>query len=139
MHDNFVAGEEEVKLFEISHIYKPKVGAAPSEKVSISFGAYGKDLTLAEFKKDFDNFLTLFGIKNHFFIPNDIAIAYKKGQCLLVLDEKMQYLDCNGGHIADKALVNFKIDSEGFMAQFELPTLEKKADEEFDFVPYEDR
>lgn len=137
MSDSYADGIESAKIFEISHIYKPVPGSAPKEMIGLSFGAYGKDLKLSDFRRDVDSFLSKFGVSNHFFIPNDIAIAYKKGQCLLILDEKMQYLDCNCGHIADKAAENFKIEAEAFMANFEIPTLEIKAREESSFTPPE--
>ena len=140
MYENRKAGVESVKLFELAHIFKPgQNGKAPWEKISLSFGAYRSDLTFREFLAEVDAFLTQLGIKNHFFIPTGMAIAYRQDQCMVILDEKMKYMDGNCGHIAPKALANYKIDSEAFMAQFELDTLEKKAKEEYGFIPYEER
>ena len=138
MSENFAAGINEVKLFEIGHIFKPaKGGGQPWEKVSLSFGAYGPDLTMQKFKAEVDQVLTELGISNHFFIPTDMAIAYKTDECCVILDEKMKYLDGNCGHISPVALKNFRIDAQAYMAQFELDTIENKSDEEYGFVPYE--
>lgn len=138
MSENFAAGVKEIKLFEIGHIFKPaRAGGRPWEKVSLSIGAYGPDLTMREFRTQIDEILTQLGISNHFFIPTDMAIAYKTDECCVILDEKMKYLDGNCGHISPVALKNFRIDTEAFMAQFELDTIENKSDEEYGFVPYE--
>lgn len=138
MSENFAAGIKEVKLFEIGHIFKPaKTDGQPWEKVSLSFGAYGPDLTMQKFKAEVDQVLTELGISNHFFIPTDMAIAYKTDECCVILDEKMKYLDGNCGHISPVALKNFRIDAQAYMAQFELDTIENKSDEEYGFVPYE--
>ena len=138
MHDNFASGVEEVRLFEIGHIFKPgHGGAAPWEVTSLSIGAYGPELSFREFLGDIAGVLNELGISNHFFIPTNMAIAYRTDQCMVILDEKMKYLDGNCGHISPVALSNFKIDSEGFMAQFEIPTIEAKAAEEYSFVPNE--
>ncbi|MBQ6622038.1 MAG: hypothetical protein IJH75_04315 [Mogibacterium sp.] len=138
LSENFDAGVESVKLFEIGHIYKPgRGGAEPWEKVSFCFGAYRKDLTLREFLGEVGRILRELGISNHFFIPTDMAIAYDQRQCMVILDEKMKYLDGNCGHISPIALKNFRIDTEAFMAQFEMDTIEDKAAEEYAFVPYE--
>ncbi len=138
MSENFAAGVKEIKMFEIGHIFKPTgAGGRPWEKVSLSIGAYGPDLTMREFRARIDEILTELGISNHFFIPTDMAIAYKTDECCVILDEKMKYLDGNCGHISPVALKNFRIDTEAFMAQFELDTIENKSDEEYGFVPYE--
>ena len=49
----------------------------------------------------------------------------------------MTYLDGNCGHISPKALANYRIGTDAFMAQFELDTIERKARSEYGFVPYE--
>lgn len=140
VYENVRAGAESGRLFEIGHIYKPKIQDGRYwEKTSLSFGIFGKDLTMAEFRKEVDAVLSELGISNHFFIPTGMAIAYKKDECCVVLDEKMKYLDGNFGHVAEKALQNFHIDTKVYMAQFELDTLEEKAAEEYGFVPYECR
>ncbi|MBQ6621909.1 MAG: hypothetical protein IJH75_03670 [Mogibacterium sp.] len=138
MSENFAAGVPSVRLFEIGHIFKPgRGGGEPWEKLSLSIGAYRKDLTLNEFLGEVSAVLRELGVSNHFFIPTDMAIAYDQRQCRVILDEKMKYLDGNCGHISPVALKNFRIDTEAFMAQFELDTIEQKSAEEYAFVPYE--
>lgn len=138
MHDNFASGNGSAKLFEIGHIFKPgKEGGEPWEVLSLSFGAYAPDLDLKTFLGDVTACLRKLGINNSFFIPTTMAIAYRQDQCMVILDEKMKYLDGNCGHISPIALKNFGVESEAFMAQFELPTLEWKADQEYGFIPYE--
>lgn len=138
MSDNFAAGERSIKIFDISHIFKPgKDGNAPWEVTSLSAGAYGPDVSFRSFLGEVTTILRKLGISNSFFIPTDMAIAYRQDQCMVILDEKMKYLDGNCGHISPVALKNFKIDCDGFMAQFEIPTLEKKASEEYGFIPWE--
>lgn len=140
LSDNWAGGETSAHIFEVGHIFLPgQNGAAPVEKTALVIGAYGEDVTLQSFTKDMDRFLTAYGISNHFFIPNDIAIAYRPGTCRLLLDEKMHYLGGNFGGIAQEALDNFKIGTEAFMCQFEFAPLDAKAAEEWDFVPPEYR
>lgn len=103
----------------------------------MSVGAYGPEVNFRSFLAEIKTILQMLGISNSFFIPTDLAIAYRQDQCMVILDEKMKYLDGNCGHISPVALKNFRIDTEGFMAQFELPSLEAKAREEYGFVPYE--
>lgn len=71
------------------------------------------------------------------FFPTDRAIAYREDECLLIMDEKMPHLRAKFGRIASKALANFKISSEAYMAQFELELLAAKAKEEYVFAPLE--
>jgi hypothetical protein len=131
-------GIEAAKIFEIGHIFLPgREGAAPVEKIAVSFGAYARDMNLKAFREEVSRFLDGFGVRNHFYIPTDRAIAYRADECLLVMDEKMHYLGANFGHIAPKALANFKINSEAYMAQFELEPLAAKAREEYAFTPPE--
>ena len=135
---NWRAGVKDCKLFEFAHIFLPSKTDGPhKEKISLSFGAYGCDLDGRKWKALVDQFLTDFGIANHFFIPTDMAIAYDQTACWIVLDEHMSYLDCNCGGISPKALANHGIGVPAFMAQFEFDTLERKADEELAFVPNE--
>lgn len=138
MSDNFAAGEASVKLFDIGHIFKPgQGGASPWEVMALSVGSYGPDVEFRSFLGDVTRILRSLGISNSFFIPTDLAIAYRQDQCMVILDEKMKYLDGNCGLINPVALKNFRIDTDGFMAQFELPSLEAKARQEYGFVPYE--
>lgn len=53
------------------------------------------------------------------------------------MNEKMPHLRAKFGRIASKALANFKISSEAYMAQFELELLAAKAKEEYVFAPLE--
>lgn len=138
LEENFKAGEESAKLFEIGHhCVLEKIGAAPIEKTSISFGAFGPGIDRAGFRAEVDDVLTAFGIKNHFFIPTDMAIPYDAKDCWIVMDERMQYLGGNFGSICQKALDAHGIGVPAYMAQFEIPALEKKADEELAFTPPE--
>lgn len=138
LSDNFTAGVESLRIFELSHIFKPgKDGGEPWEVMSLSFGAYAPGLDYKSFLGEVTAVLRKMGITNSFFIPTNMAIAYRTDQCMVILDEKMKYLDGNCGHISPTALDNFKISTDAYMAQFELPTLDWKADQEYGFVPYE--
>ncbi len=137
---NYQAGEKACRIFEMRHIFNPsKIGGAPTEKVALSFGAYGPDLDKASWKELVSQFLTDLGISNHFFIPTDMAIAYNTSDCWLVMDENMNYLEGNFGSISAKALENHSIDAPAFMAQLEFEPLEKKIEEELNFTPPEFR
>ncbi|MBQ9152914.1 MAG: hypothetical protein IJ130_03785 [Solobacterium sp.] len=131
------AGEKEARSFEVSHIFMPQKDAAPVEKLALSFAAYGDDVTLASFIAEVDSFLTQIGNRNHFFIPNTQAIAYKYGECRLILDEKMSYLGGNFGGMSEKAEENFGIGTHAYMANLELMPLENKAKEEYGYIPPE--
>ena len=136
--ENYRAGEESVRIFEIGHIFVPNPkGGKPVEKLALSAGAYGPELDRVSFRKHVDSFLTELGIHNHFFIPTNLAIAYNTSDCWLILDEKMSYLEGNFGSISPKALENHGIGTQAYMIQLELAPLEKKAKEEYDFVPTE--
>ncbi len=137
MADNLRKGRTSVKVFEIGHIYKPSPAGAPSDRLSLSIGASDPDLDFRSFVKEMDAILSELGISNHFFFPTNMAIAYNTSECMIVLDEKTQYLDGNFGGISPIAEENFGISQHAFMAQFELPTLERKADEEYNFIPPE--
>lgn len=133
---NWRAGEAECRIFEFGHIFLPgKGGAAPSEKLSLSIGAYGGGIDKRSWKAFVDGFLADLGIRNHFFIPTDRAIAYDTSDCWLVMDERMRYLDGNFGTISPKARTNHGIGAPAFMAQFEFESLERKIEEELAFVP----
>ena len=132
--EKWAAGEKSAKAFEISHIFIPQKGAAPIEKLALSFAAYGEDVDQASFTKEVGDFLTKIGNKNHFFIPNTQAIAYKFGECRLLLDEKMSYLGGNFGGISEKAEANFGIGTHAYMANLELKPLRDKADEEYGYI-----
>lgn len=136
--ENYKAGEENVRIFEIGHIFVPDPkGGKPVEKLALSAGVYGPDIDKVSFRKHVDSFLTELGIRNHFFIPTDLAIAYNTSDCWLILDEKMSYLEGNFGSISPKALQNHEIGTPAYMIQLELAPLEKKAEEEYTFVPTE--
>ena len=156
LHANWAAGVEQCLLFEVSHIFKPAKrdywpddpteksnyawGATyPTEKLSLSLGGYGPDLSPAKWKELIDEFLTAFGIREHYFVKNDQAPAYDPAYCWLVLDENMRYLDGNLGCINPIAARNHDIGATAYMAQFEFDTLERKAGEERTFIPKEDR
>lgn len=136
--ENYKAGEETVKIFDIGHTYLPgKNGSEPVEKIALSIGAYGPEIDAKSFKADMDKLLNKLGISNHFFIPTDIPIPYDKKNCWLVLDETMTYLEGNFGGIGDKARENYGIGVPAYMANFELKPLEKKAASEYYFIPPE--
>lgn len=136
--ESYKAGEEAVKIFDIGHIYLPgRDGGEPVEKIGLAIGAYGNDMDAKKFKADMDTLLSDLGISNHFFIPTDIPIPYDKKNCWLVLDETMTYLEGNFGGIGEKGRANHGIGVPAFMANFELKPLEKKAMEEYYFVPPE--
>ena len=137
LSEKWAAGEQRAKTFEISHIFMPQQGGAPIEKLAISFGAYGEGVDLGSFTAEVDAFLTNIGNKNHFFIPTNLAIAYDVRECKLVLDEKMSYLGGNFGGISGIAEKNFGIGTHAYMANLELQPLERKAEEEYGYVPPE--
>lgn len=138
MERNYKAGEERVRIFEIAHHFDSDAeGRNPQENISLSVGAYGPDMDKATFRALVDAVLTDIGVKNHFFIPVDIAIPYDPKDCWILMDEKMSYLGGNFGSINQIALDRHEIGTQAFMAQIELPALERKAAEEFDFIPAE--
>lgn len=138
MADNYHEGEETVKIFDIGHIFLPgKNGGKPVEKMAVAIGAYGPEIDAKSFKAEMDKFLTELGISNHFFMPTDIPIAYDQKNCWLVLDERPAYLEGNLGGISPKAEANYGIGTHGYMAQFELEPLERKAASEYYFIPPE--
>ena len=135
---NYKAGEARAKVFEINHHYVLQaVGTKPLLKTSLSFGAYGPDLDRATFRAEVDAILTELGVKNHFFIPTDMAIPYDPTDCWVILDEHMQYLDGNFGSICQKARDAHGIGAPAYMAQIEIPAIERKSVEETAFVPNE--
>lgn len=135
---NYKAGEACAKVFEINHHYVLQaVGTKPLLKTSLSFGAYGPDLDRATFRAEVDTILTELGVKNHFFIPTDMAIPYDPTDCWVILDEHMQYLDGNFGSICQKARDAHGIGVPAYMAQIEIPAIERKSAEETAFVPNE--
>ncbi len=137
---NFKAGEEHARIFEVAHHYLlRKIGAKPELKTSLSFAAYGPDLDRAAFRREVGDILDDLGVSNHFFIPTDMAIPYEPDDCYVVLDERMRYLDGNFGSICQKARDAHGIGTPAFMAQIELPALERKAAEEAAFVAPETR
>lgn len=136
--ENYKAGEETVKIFDIGHVYLPgRDGKEPTEKIALSIGAYGPGIDAKSFKADMDELLSRLGISNHFFIPTDIPIPYDKKHCWLVMDETMSYLEGNFGGIGEKARENYGIGVLAYMANFEIEPLEKKAASEYYFVPPE--
>lgn len=135
---NYKAGEACAKVFEINHHYVLQaVGTKPLLKTSLSFGAYGPDLDRTTFRAEVDTILTELGVKNHFFIPTDMAIPYDPTDCWVILDEHMQYLDGNFGSICQKARDAHGIGVPAYMAQIEIPAIERKSAEETAFVPNE--
>lgn len=126
--------EAEAHAFEISHIFIPQKNGDPIEKLAVSFASYGPEVTLASFTKEVSHFLDEIGNKNHFFIPNDMAIAYKTGECRLILDERMSYLGGNFGGISEKAEENFSLGIHAYMANLEMMPLENKAAEEYGYI-----
>lgn len=135
---NYKAGEACAKVFELNHHYVLQaVGTKPLLKTSLSFGAYGPDLDRATFRAEVDAILTELGVKNHFFIPTDMAIPYDPTDCWVILDEHMQYLDGNFGSICQKARDAHGIGVPAYMAQIEIPAIERKSAEEAAFVPNE--
>lgn len=137
---NWQAGEKEVKVFETGSFFHPgRGGNGPSEALFLSIGMYGPDVDKISFRREVDTFLTELGIRNHYFIPTTMAIAYDITDCWLVMDEKPNYLGGNFGGISPIAEKNHGIGTHAFMAQLELEPLEKKAAEEYAFVPHEFR
>ncbi len=134
MAEKWKAGEKNVRVFEVSHIFMPRQGDSPVEKLALSFGAYGEGMDLAAFTEDVGDFLTKIGNKNHFYIPTNLAIAYKPGECRLLLDEKMQYLGGNFGGINPIAEGNYGIGIHAYMANLELLPLQNKAEEEYGYI-----
>ena len=134
LSEKWAAGETEAKAFEVSHIFIPQRGAHPIEKLALSFGAYGENTDLKSFMNDVDELLTSVGNRNHFFLPNNMAIAYETGECRLILDEKMSYLGSNAGGISHKAEENFAIGTHAYMANLELMPIENKAKEEYGYI-----
>ena len=135
---NYKAGEACAKVFEINHHYVLQaVGTKPLLKTSLSFGAYGPDLDRATFRAEVDAILTELGVKNHFFIPTAMAIPYDPTDCWVILDEHMRYLDGNFGSICQKARDAHGIGVPAYMAQIEIPAIERKSAEEAAFVPNE--
>lgn len=137
LSEKWKAGEKEAKTFEVSHIFMPQRGSAPIEKLAISFGSFGENVTLKSFIDEVDSFLTKIGNKNHFFLPNNMAIAYKLNECRLILDEKMSYLGGNFGGVSEIAEKNFGIETHAFMANLEIQPLADKAAEEYGYIPPE--
>lgn len=136
--ENYKAGEETVRIFDIGHTYLPgRDGGEPVKKIALSIGAFGSGIDAKSFKKDMDELLKGLGISNHFFIPTDIPIPYDKKNCWLVLDETMSYLEGNFGGIGEKARENYGIGVPAYMANFELNPLKKKAASEYYFIPPE--
>lgn len=135
---NFKAGETDVKIFEVGHHYiLPAIGAKPVLKTSLSFGCFGAGIDRPGFRKEVGAVLDALGVKNHFFIPTDMAIPYDPKDCWIMLDEHMQYLGGNFGSICQKALDAHELGVPAFMAQIELPFIEKKSAEELAFIPNE--
>ena len=134
LSEKWAAGEKSAKTFEISHIFMPRAGGSPVEKLALSFGSYGEGVDINSFTAEVGDFLTKIGNKNHFYIPTDQAIAYNIRECRLILDEKMSYLHGNFGGISEKAEANFGIGTHAFMANLELLPLENKAKEEYGYI-----
>jgi len=138
LEENYKAGEKSVRIFEVGHHFVSDAqGRNPEEKISLSIGAYGGDMDKVAFRQFVDAFLTDLGVNNHFFIPVDMAIPYDPSDCWILMDEKMQYLGGNFGTINQIALDRHELGVTAFMAQIELGPLEKKAEEEFNFIPSE--
>ena len=134
LSEKWAAGEKCARAFEISHIFMPRRGGFPVEKLAVSFAAYGDAMDFAAFKKQVGDFLTKIGNKNHFYVPTNMAIAYTTTECCVILDEKMHYLDGNFGGISPIAEKNFGIGTHAFMANLELAALKRKADEEYGYI-----
>ena len=134
LSEKWAAGETCARAFEISHIFMPRRGGFPVEKLAISFAAYGDDMNFAGFKDQVGEFLTKIGNKNHFYVPTNMAIAYNTTECCVILDEKMHYLDGNFGGISPIAEKNFGIGIHAYMANLELAALKRKADEEYGYI-----
>ena len=134
----YASGSEAVKIYDIAHIFLPgKNGNPPTEKIALSLGCYGNGICSKTFKDEIDHILADLGVQNHFFFPTDMAIAYDTSDTWLVLDEKLHYLESNFGGISDIAEKNHDIHVHCFMANLELNAIEKKHEEEFNFIPPE--
>ncbi len=137
---NWKAGEKKCRLFEFGHIFLPGIaGGAPTEKLSLAFGAYEPKMDKAKWQAVVDEFLTRLGIENHFFIPlpPGQAPAYHPAEGWVIMDQNMRYLESNFGGISPVALANHGIETQAYMAMFEFEPIEAKAAEEFDFTPAE--
>lgn len=112
---NFKAGEKEVRLFELGHIFSvDKENSLPIERFTVNITAYGPDMNL-------ETFLGILGIKKDYkLIPCDMAIAYKTDECLLLYTIDGKSLDGNFGQISPVALKNWEIDGSAFQANIEV-------------------
>ncbi len=134
----WAAGEKSGKIFDIAHIFLPDAkGGAPTEKLALTLGAYGPDITSASFKAEVGEILNQAGFRNHFFFPTNLAIAYDTSDTWLILDEKMRYMEGNFGGVSAIAERNYGIGTHCFMANLEIGPLEQKDREEYAFTPPE--
>lgn len=121
---NFRAGERDVRIFEVSHIFSvDKTNVLPIERFAVSMCAYSPQMDFREFTEEVREFLESVGVCDAAFVPTEKAIAYRGDECLLVLDRGMNYLDGNFGHINPIALENFGIETNAYTAQLELDPL----------------
>lgn len=161
---NYHAGVKDCRLFEFGHIYLPHSDSdmdfrersrskrfesergprditdkTPIEKIALSIGGYGPDLTPEKWKAEVQAFLNALGFHENYYLDTMQAIAYDTYDCHLLFNDKMRYQMANLGTIHHEALANFDIDVPAYIAQFEFAPLEAQAAWEMIFVPIEYR
>jgi phenylalanyl-tRNA synthetase beta subunit len=120
---NYQSGVSDLRIFEVTHSYFPKVDQVlPDEKLTVAIGSYGPDVTMESFTKEVRNFLTAMGIENVKFVPTNMAIAYKWNECMIIMHND-EYLHSNFGRINEKAAKNFNIGVPAYHAHFDLAAL----------------
>ena len=121
---NYKLGNQDVRTFEVSHIYLPRDGKIlPKEHIAITMGAYGDGVNIDTFREDVSEFLKRFGLENTYYVGSGMATAYKWNECYVIMDEEDDYLGSNCGQISRKAQKNYGIGTTAFMANFELTAL----------------
>lgn len=134
---NWKAGCSECRIFTIGHIFLPGNGPDDHiEKAAVCFGAYAPNLDKDKWREIVGDFLDRFGFKGHYFIklPDGAAPAYDTSDGNIIMDQTMAYMESNFGSINSIALANHGIDTQAFVAHIELAYIEKKAEEELDFI-----
>lgn len=138
---NFKAGNKDVRIFETGHIFLPKgrhdKDKTPYEKLSLSVGAYGPEMDYETFTQEVKKILDGLGVKIHYFVETEAAIAYYAKECSLIMSRMGGYLFGNFGQISPKAQRNYGIGVPAYMAQFELEPLEMDALSELQKNPEE--
>lgn len=139
LSENWQAGNQSVKIFEIGHIFLPKgkhdKDKTPYEKTALSVGAYGPDMNYEVFTEEVINILKGLGVNIPYFVESEGAIAYHPKECSLIMNRMGGYLFGNFGQISVKAQKNYGIGVPAYMAQLELQPLEAERIAEFQKNP----